>query len=238
MSTKESEKEEGGGGFLSRLGKGIKDLVVEDDGSDEGEKPKPVPKPTAAATAQPMTAAPPAPYVSGAAASDPAIRAILEKDVQVAAAPALTALDAMCGNLASVIPDEGQRIKAGLAAIKPQGHTFDAVVTDVDECLQALDKKSRENEEAAQAAIREKVGAREAALGEIDKSIADKRAQIEQLQRDITELEGRKVQETSAIAVDRQKIESKNASFNATVAAYRAELVEKKRKITAYGKGN
>lgn len=236
MTTKEKkdEGEDKGGGLFG----GLKRMIFEDDGSDEGDKPAPAPKPTAAATAQPMTTAPPAPYVSGAAAPDPAMRAILEKDVQVAAAPALTALDAMCGNLASVIPDEGQRIKAGLAAIKPQGHSYDAVLVDVDECLQALDKKSRENQDAVQAAIQQKVGVREAALGEMDKSIADKRAQIEQLQRDISELEGRKVQETSAIAVDRQKIESKNASFNATLAAYRAELEEKKRKITAYGKGN
>ena len=230
---KKDEGEDKGGGLFG----GLKRMIFEDDGSDEGGTPAPAPKPTAAATAPPMTAAPPAPYVS-AATPDPAIRAILEKDVQVAAAPALTALDAMCQNLADAIPDEGQRIRAGLAAIKPQGHSFDAVVTDVDECLQALDKKSRENEEAAQAAIQQKVGAREAALAEMDKSVADKRAQIEQLQRDIADLESRKVQETSAIAVDKQKIESKNASFNATLAAYRAELQAKKQKITAYGKGH
>jgi hypothetical protein len=238
MSTdkKDDEGEKKGGGLWGAL----KGAIFEDDGKDEGDEPTPKPRPPATAAAPPPVAAAPPPIYAppGAIPPDPANRAILEKDVKVAAAPALTALDATCESMVAAIPDEGTRIRAGLAVIKAQGHTYEQVVIDADECLQALDKKSAENQAAAQAAIQKKVGAREAALGEIDQSIAAKRAQIEQVQREIAELEARKVQETSAIAVDRQAIETKNASFNATLAAYRAEIEDKKRKILANGKGN
>jgi regulator of protease activity HflC (stomatin/prohibitin superfamily) len=236
MSTKQKEKtDEGEGKGSGGIFGGLKNLLFEDDGKDEGDKPEPVPKASNGGHA--VSTAPPPPMISyGATAPDPAIRAILEKDVQAAAAPALTALDQMCTNLASAIPDEGMRIKAGLAAIQTQ-HTFAAVMTDVDECLQALDKKSSENATAVQAAIQKRVGAREAAIAEIDTSIAQKKAEIARLTSEIAETEGRKAAETAAIATERAEIDRTNAKFNATVAAFRADLEAKKQKIATYGKG-
>lgn len=236
MSTKaKTDEDEGksGGGLIG----GLKSLLFEDDGKDgDGDKPEPVPKPSNGGRSV-STAPPPQPTVSfGSAGADPKIRAILEKDVQVAAAPALTALDAMCTSLAGVIPDEGMRIKAGLAAIKAQ-HSFDAVLTDVDECLQALSAKEKQNAEAVQAAVQKRVGGREAAIAEIDKSAADKKAEIVRLQSEIAELESRKSSETAAIATERAEIDQTNAKFTATVAAFRADLEAKKQKIATYGKG-
>jgi hypothetical protein len=222
VSTKPDENDDEG--LFSKLRRGAHNLILEDD-SGAGAKPAPAAKPSPAATA-----APPAPQpsgLSGTALPDPKIRAILEKDVQVAAAPALTALDLMCSNLVAAIPDQGQRIKAGLAAIKSHDatHTLEAVLTDVDECLQALDKKSRENTESVQAAIQRRVGARESAIAEIEKSVAEKKAQIVRLNSEIADIEGRKASESAAIATERAEIDRTNASFNASVDAFRAELV-------------
>jgi hypothetical protein len=235
MTTKPEEDDDEG--LFSKLKRGARGLIMEED-AGAADKPAPTQKPSPAAT----VAAPPLPptaALSGVFPPDPKIRAILEKDVQIAAAPALTALDQMCSNLVTVLPEEGQRIKAGLAAIKSHNpaHTLDAVLTDVDECLVALDKKSRENTEAVQAAIQKRVGAREAAIAEIEKSVADKKAQIVRLNSEIAEIESRRASETAAIATERAEIDRTNASFAATADAFRAELVAKKQKITAFGKG-
>lgn len=235
MPTKPDENDNEG--LFSKLRRGAKNLIMEDD-PGKGDMPAPIQKTSPSVSAASPPILPPA--MNLGIAPDPKIRAILERDVQVAAAPALTALDQMCSSLASAIPEEGQRIKAGLAAIKAHqpAHTLDAVLTDVDECLQALDKKTRENTEAVQAAIQKRVGARETAIAEIEKSVAEKKAQIVRLTSEIAETESRKAAETAAIATERAEIDRTNASFSVTADAFRAELMAKKQKITTYGKGS
>jgi len=239
MASHDEKEEPDGEGLFSKMRRGLKGAIFTDD--DEKPDKSAAPPPSNGKAAATLVVAPHAasPPTGGGAAPDPAIRAVLDRDVQIAAAPALTAFDAMCQELADVIPDEGMRTKAALKSILKHDPTHDlaAVLKDVDECLEALDKKSREKQEAMKAAIESRVGKRQQALVDIATSAADKRAKIIALEKEIAELEVRKNSEAAAIETERAEIERTASSFDATVAAYRAELTAKRLKIVSQGKG-
>lgn len=219
----DSEEKKGGGIFGA-----IKGALFD----EEPEKPKP-----AAPRAAPAPAAPPQGYAApqayvpqGQVAADPEIRKVLEVDVQAAAKPAFSQFETMSASMAPVIPDEFTRFRAVLAALTPQGVTLDAIIFDVDECLEALDKKEQEAAKAAEAARKKHVGA-------LEHSVAEKRQRIAALKAEVAQLEATASHDEASIASESAHIESTQRSFAATVAQFRAELIAKKQQISRLGKG-
>lgn len=223
MSDSEEKK---GGGFFGAIKGALFD--------EEPEKPKPA-APAAPARPAPQPgyvapAVPPAYVPQGQVPADPEIRKVLEVDVQAAAKPAFSQFEAMSASMAPVIPDEFTRYRAVLAALTAQKVTLEDILVDVDECLQALDQKERENEQAAAAARKKSVGALEA-------SVAQKRERAAALKAEVAQLEAVAAQEEASIASESAHIEATQRSFATTVAQFRAELTAKKQQISRLGKG-
>ena len=225
------EKKESGG-FL----RGLKNLVLEEEPDTERQSSaeagtateRPIP------TQRLTPSSPPVPSNGGT--PDPKVRALLDKYVQEAALPAFSAFNDTLTKLQDVIPDEGTRIKAALKTL-PDGAGLSAVLTDIDECIQALDDKERAASQAAEKAIAERVGAKEAEVAAVRGDIEAKKAQIADLQKEIVQLEASASTAQTEIASERREIEETQRRFSATVAAYRAEIGKTKQKITQYGKG-
>ncbi len=218
MSDSEEKKS---GGFLGAIKGALFD--------EEPDKPKPAaPARPSGGYVAPVAQQAYAPQ--GQAAPDPEIRKVLEVDVQAAAKPAFSQFEAMSASMAPVIPDEFTRFRAVLAALTPQGVTLDAIMFDVDECLQALDQKEREAQQAAATARKKSVGALEA-------SVAQKRERIAAMKAEIAALERSTAEEESSIAAESAHIDATQRRFAATAAQFRAELTAKKQQISRLGKG-
>jgi hypothetical protein len=231
MADNDDDKGEKKGGGLFGA---IKGALFEESPDAPESKPAPAPQrpaPTPAYAPPPQGYAAPQAYVPpGQAPADPEIRKVLEVDVQAAAKPAFSQFETMSASMAPVIPDEFTRFRAVLAALTPQGVTLDAIIFDVDECLQALDKKEQEASKAAEAARKKHVGA-------LEQAVADKRQRIAALKAEMAQLEATAAHDEASIASESAHIESTQRSFTATVAQFRAELLAKKQQISRLGKG-
>lgn len=162
------------------------------------------------------------------ATADPQIRKVLENDINEAAKPAYSEFAAATASLVAVIPDEGMRFKAALATLAPRSLTLAQVLTDIDECLVALDQKEKENAVASAKAREQRVGGREVRSAEIVKQVDQLNQQIVNLQTEHAQIQGEIATETAAIT-------SVDERFRGTVAAYRQELQDRKIKIQTLG---
>lgn len=157
---------------------------------------------------------------------DPAIQKILEADINEAAKPAFSQFSLTEQSMAGVLHDERTRFQAAAAAIKAQGHTVESVLTDVDECLQALDKKERENAGEAAAARERKIGAKKNQLASINQTIEELQERLKTANQDAAKL-------LQDIETDEAQIAETEARFGATCLAYRTKLNETKSKIAS-----
>lgn len=232
MSEKETSEKQGG--FLS----GLKGLLFEEDGPKGPEKSGGEPVKSAKSTAPPRPA--PAPSrPSAPKVSDPRIREMLERDVHLAAQPAYSEFVKIEEGLRPIIPDEGTRIRAALASLtasKDNEYDFEAVIFDVNECLEALDKKEAEAQAAAEEAVTKRVGQRERKVEDLGQQIQAKRTEMEGLERAIAKLEVERDREQQAISQDRHEIETTHARFADEVKLYRSELETALRNLNRHGK--
>jgi predicted nucleic acid-binding Zn-ribbon protein len=199
-------------GFL----KGLKGLVFE-DAPEQSTTKSAAPPPPAPVVLQQVTPA-------VAAAVDPEVRKVLDRDVGEAAKPAYSEFTSLSQSMAAVLTDERVRFQAVLAALASKGHTVEQVLIDIDECNQALDKKEAEAAKAAAQARATRVGAREAEIANVNKRIGELTVAMTDLQAQKEKLEG----EVASEVADLQAAEGR---FSGTVAAYRAELSALKTKI-------
>ncbi len=193
----------------------LKNMVVE-------EIPEPVPAPVAAIPKPQIVSVTPEDI-------DPAIRKLLEQEIQVAAHPAYSQFLTISNSMAAVIADDTTRFRATLAALAPQKVSVTDILLDVDECIQALDKKEREAAAASAKTRQTRIGAKESEL----KTALANRARLEQelakCHQDCARLEAEISEET-------RKIADTEAQFAAAIATYRKELNERKSQISSLGK--
>lgn len=187
--------------------------------------------PAATPAPAPVAAPPPPSHASGGPAMvprlqtvDPAVRKLLERDVNEAAKPAYSEFVKLQDSLAPVLPDESTRFKAVLAALTPNGHSVDQVLVDIDECFQALDKKEADAAAAAAKMREQRVGSRQT---EVEKLTA----QIEDLKAQIAKHEVARERLQAEIHSEVADLEQREAEFAAAIHAYRSELTERKNKI-------
>ncbi len=160
---------------------------------------------------------------------DPAIKKILEQEVQLAAHPAYSQFLSLSESMSTVIPDENTRFRAALAALAPQNIAIKDILFDVDECIQALDKKEREATAASAKARQARVGSREAELKNIRLTAARLQDELAKANADSARLE-------AELADEVRKIEETEAQFAAAITSYRKELNERKDRISFLGK--
>lgn len=158
--------------------------------------------------------------------ADPTIQKILEADIQEAARPAYTQFSITEQSMAAAVPDERTRMKAAAAVILAQGHTIDKVLIDVDECLEALDKKEKENSAASAQARERKIGSKQNQLASVNQTIAELRQRLETAENDAVKIQ-------AEIAADEEQIKTTEAKFAATCRAYRQRLLDEKSKIAS-----
>ena len=203
---------------------GVKSLFLEADDS------VPV-KPVAAApvrvfgSAQPTSYAPVSTVEVSVKDADPKIRQMLEAQIDLAAQPAYSEFITAADSLASILPDENTRYRAALETISSKGHTVDKVLFDVDECLEALDKKEKENAAALASAREKKIGTREAQLAQLGLQAIELTAQL-------TALELNRQRIAEEIRTEESGLLETNVKFQATVKAYRVELQNRRSKIS------
>ncbi len=255
MSAKDDDEspasDEGGGffGAIKKAGQAVKNAVTEPEEGDEDEDEKP--KAKAKAPAKSAASAPPQrpsypqtpvpnygtvpsyPVTTPQTAIDPEYAAILEKETTEAAKPAFTAFEAAESAMRQHIPNDMQRIQAAAAAVGVQGHTLPAILTDVDECLAAIDKREQDLRVSFEKKTKERVGGLEQKAEGIAQAVAAKNAEIVRLQQEVVRMESERQQTLASVSTEREKLTNKLNSFLATIHAFRAKWQAVKQNIKA-----
>lgn len=207
-----------------------KSLIVETDNTS-------VPPPVAPSVAQPTWGqAPPREPMSSSGlvrqviaakpipTIDPKIRTLLEKDINEAALPAFSEFTIASTAMADVIVDERTRFQAAMKTVIARGLTREQVLIDIDECLQALDKKEQENKDGADKAREQKVGVKTNKLASVNTELDALRDQIVSKELDRDRLQEEIEKETNSI-------EQTELAFTSTLSQYRQDLLDRKQKI-------
>lgn len=247
----ESPENGKGGGFfgaLKRAGQAVKDAVIEPEEGDENEDEKPKAKPKGSAKG--ATPAPPLrpsgttvttnygtvpsyPVTTPQGAVDPGFAAVLERETAEAAKPAFTAFEAVETAMRVSIPNDMQRIQAAAAAVSVHGHTLPAILTDVDECLEAIDRREQNLRVSFEKKTKERVGGLEQKAEAIAQAIAAKNAEIARLQQEVVAMENERQQALNSVSGERDKLTNTLNSLLATIAAFRAKWQAIKQTIKA-----
>lgn len=244
------ESNEGGGfsGLLKKAGSALKNAVIEPDENDENDDEKPKAKAKAPAKAPPAPVQRPSftppptpgfgpvpsyPVTSPQAAIDQEFAATLEKETAEAAKPAFTAFEAVEQSMRQHIPNDMQRIQAAAAAVGVQGHTLPAILFDVDECLQAIDKREQDLRVSFEKKTKERVGGLEQKAEGISQAITAKNAEIVRLQQEVAQMESERQQTLASVGTEKEKLTNKLNSLLATIQAFRAKWQAVKQNIKA-----
>jgi chromosome segregation ATPase len=174
----------------------LKGLILEDD-----DKPKPTASRPAVTTSVPNIKPPPqATSYTAPSVIDPQVRATLEKALEGAAQPALSALQASMKKLERAIPDFDARLSAALALLDgTPSSSPKQVVVDIQECLAALQTQEKKALDGANAARQSRVGGIEQKLAANDKRAKDLEAELAKIRDEQLTLSSSKDQAASEI---------------------------------------
>lgn len=204
-------------GFLGVL----KGLIGEDDGVSSAATPVPsVTIPT-----RPNVAVPAYPMAS--ATVNPDVRARLEKSLESAAAPALSALQASMLKLEKAVPDYSARLGAALALLDGASSPKQVLV-DIGEALDALQVQERKALDSAQSA-------RQTQVGGIESKLAGNEAKVKDLEAEAQRIRA----ESSALLIEKERasaaIEATLGAITGTAAQIRNELMALKISVEQKG---
>lgn len=206
----------------------LKSFVFETPAAVEGEE---APTPPSKTVKVPRSTPPPIlrvgrTSVAAGATVDSKIRAILDKDVEVAAKPAYSEFAAVARSMEGAVPDETQRMKAALAIISSKGMDADAVIFDIDECVAKLKEKSV----AAQKAVEQ---AKNSAVTPRQKEIQTLRTEGDRITHRLAEITLRETLLAKEIEEETALIDKNAEELAVAVESYLAELLDRKEKIAA-----
>lgn len=221
-------------GWSSRL----KGVLFEED----NQAPSPAPDTGVQQVASPAAPAPAVRpnvvvFASPTGVVDPEIKAKLDEAVTASNQVSYTEFMTFLNSMAAVIPDEGSRYRAALAAAGAKGFSATEIIRGIDAILATIRHEEREVKAEIPQQVSRKVGAREQELANIEQGIRDRTAQIAALQTEIGQLNAQKGSVAATINTERQKIEEFGRKFEATVAVEVNRYETEKQRISAYGGG-
>lgn len=203
----------------------LKSMLLE----DEDPATKPVAKP---ATAVPMIKPPPQtaayrPPVA-TAAEHPEVRATLEKALEAAAHPALSALQKSMLKLEKAVPDFDARLSASLALLDGGSSNPKQVVVDINECLAALQIQEKKALDGA-------ATARQTQVGGIDSKLTKNEQRLKELEAERDRL----ITESSNLTLEKERaageIEAMLGAITGTAEQIRNELTALKASVEQKG---
>lgn len=161
------------------------------------------------------------------------MKAELEKQLQEPAKPAFSAFHMIEKSMRAAVADDGTRFNAALAVVGGQGHTLDAVITDVDECLELLASKEQSAESKINGQL-ERCGAGiDGEVANLDGQINAAQQELAALQAKIAELSTQREQRKGQKAAELAKIEGMRGALKATVSSIRQGYEIQKAKLLA-----
>jgi chromosome segregation ATPase len=203
----------------------LKDLLVEDDGKPAAPAKPAAKVPTIQApprTATVSTYRPPAPVV----VEHPEVRDTLEKALEQAAQPALSALKKSMIKLEKAVPDYEARLSAALALLDGSANPRQVVV-DIQECLTALQVQEKKALDGANAARQARVGGIETQLAKNEKRLQELAAEAERLQAEQGTLSQNKDQAAAEIDETLSAITSTAEQIRNELTALKASVEQK-----------
>lgn len=206
---------------------------VEGDEAEEAaeQQTQKVVKPTKSTKAAPVRPTRPtrpaaASSVASSAGVDPKIRAVLDKDVEVAAKPAYSEFASIAKSMEAAVPDENQRLTAALSVVKAKGHDTKDVLFDIDECLAKLDEKEKAAAKTVDAAKAQVIGPRQ-------KELAALESEAEKLGERLSQIRARSTVLEEEIQKETEVIEQNAEDLSRAITDYKEELFERKEKIAS-----
>lgn len=219
-------------GLLETVGEGAaEDGPGQDapgDGSPEPARERPVRAP----------GAPSVPDPSRDAALDSSAREQLLAAVRESGTGLHHEMEDLLSTLAETIPDEGARYKTAVRILVKKGSPVEALLSDVDACVGALQAKRREFESELADQVRQKVDARRQASKDLEARAADLRLQVERLQKDIESVESERASALRAAESESAALERVRQRFELVYADVQRSLELRKQKIVEYGRGS
>lgn len=201
----------------------LKGLLLE----DEPDKPKPPVKPAGVPAIKP----PPqvsVPSYAPPAAIDPQVRATLEKALEGAAQPALSALQASMRKLEKAIPDFDSRLGAALALLDGGTTSPKQVLVDIQECLVALGSQEKKALDSANTA-------RQARVGGIEQKQAANTKRLGELEAEIGRIRDEQLTLGSARDQAAQEIDAMLGAISGAAEQIRTELQTLKTSVEQKG---
>lgn len=138
--------------------------------------------------------------------------------------------------LAEDVPDEASRYKLAIKLTVKGGVTLDRLLSDYDAGFAILAEKEQEFQKEAAAKKAKRVDARRQASVISQGEIETRRAQIREIEAQISELEKRVQSESTAADEEERKLEDVRARFSVTLSHVRQVLEAQKTKVTALGR--
>lgn len=172
-----------------------------------------------------------------AAELDNQARAVLINAMENDGAPLCELFDADLETMREAITDEMKLYTTAIKMFVKKKHTVAALLGDFDRCLSVLDDNKRNFETTQKTQFDAKVGAARSTVESIDQQIGAKNQQIQQLQGEITSLQGQRGAAAANISLEQTKIEQVQSRFTAVFAAIREHVQTQRTKIAQYGQG-
>lgn len=128
----------------------------------------------------------------------------------------------MVESFRDVIPEEGQRYKVALVAMKKISSGFDAgaISKALDERIQALEGEHQK--------FLKTMDAQNIHIKELEQALDAKVAQIESLKKEIQKLEGEKGEIEKSVLQEREKVAKIQKTFESSLAEVQKEILESK----------
>jgi len=136
--------------------------------------------------------------------------------------------------LADAIPSEDARYKTALNLLAKKGIANTSLISDLDNCIKAIESKNKEFVDASAKKTTERIGGRQAHIVEIEQSITQKTQQIAALQADIITLTTQKLEENNTMANETQLINQAKDRFTFVYNRKHTDLDAQKQKILSY----
>jgi chromosome segregation ATPase len=195
----------------------IKGFLLEEDDPKDKPKPTALKPPVSTVRPPPQVQAPPQ-YAAAPVAIDPQVRATLEKALEGAAQPALSALQASMRKLERAIPDFDARLSAALALLDGTPNSSPKqVLVDIQECLTALQAQEKKGLDGANAA-------RQSRVGGIEQKLAANAKRLTELEAEAARIHDEQLTLGSARDQAAQEIDAMLGAISGAAEQIRTEL--------------
>ncbi len=146
----------------------------------------------------------------------------------------MDALGDMIEPLAQAIPDEGTRYVTAINIIK-KTHPVEALLSDFDRCLGAIEDSKQQFEGALERQLRQRVGAREATIKNNDERMETLNTQIAQLTRQLQTLQAERDEAQGSIAKERHQLDLTKQQYELAYREVRHGLEAQRAKVVQHG---